>query len=311
MAQSSDVAARLNALSPAQRALVERLLQQKAQTPPSTQTESLRLQVDLTGEGKQKQEYRQFYDNVSRQLNSSEFGTFSVFLNYGYVANEAPQFSGVALPENYLNRNSVKLVLELVGTCDIGGKDVLDVGCGRGGTLATLNTFFAPRSLTGVDLSAEAVAFDRRTHTERKFAFHEGDAEALPCGDEGFDVVCNVESSHSYPNPDRFYAEVFRVLRTPGLFLYTDLLALDVWASGREALERLGFAIEHDRDITQNVLLSCDQIARARLAAFSGDNDALLMRDFLAAPGSTTYDGMAKGAWQYRILWLRKSGRDR
>jgi hypothetical protein len=34
-----------------------------------------------------KEHYRSFYDEVTRQLNSSPYGEFSVFLSFGYVAN--------------------------------------------------------------------------------------------------------------------------------------------------------------------------------------------------------------------------------
>ncbi|MGD9161546.1 MAG: class I SAM-dependent methyltransferase [Desulfobacteraceae bacterium] len=253
-----------------------------------------------------KLELRKFYNNISQQLDSTVYGTFSVFLNYGYAANEAPQFSPIPLPVRYLNRNCVKLVLELIGDRDLKGKDLLDVGCGRGGGLATIKTFFGPRSLTGVDLSAEAIAFCRRTHTDRIFAFHEGDAEALAFVDEIFDVVCNIESSHTYSSIELFYAEVSRVLRKAGWFLYTDLLPIDAWKSGRQTLKHLGFSIMHDRDITENVLLSCDQIARTHMAAFSSKNDNTLMCNFLATPDSNIYDAMTKGDLQYRILWLKK-----
>ena len=53
-------------------------------------------------------------------------------------------------------------------------------------------------------------------------AFVQGDSEALPFPNGSFDVVINVESSHTYPHFDRFAAEVWRVLRTNGTFLITD-----------------------------------------------------------------------------------------
>ena len=49
------------------------------------------------------------------------------------------------------------------------------------------------------------------------------DSEDLPFPDDSFDAVINIESSHTYPNFSRFLAEVARVLRPGGHFLYTDV----------------------------------------------------------------------------------------
>jgi ubiquinone/menaquinone biosynthesis C-methylase UbiE len=51
----------------------------------------------------------------------------------------------------------------------------------------------------------------------------QGDAENLPFDDESFDAVINIEASHLYPQLPRFLAEVARVLRPGGHFLYADL----------------------------------------------------------------------------------------
>jgi SAM-dependent methyltransferase len=312
MAASDDIARRLALLPAERRALLERMLKQQAaaqaprrKPPAPLAQERLTLEI-AAGGNEQKAGYRRFYDQVSRQLDSSEYGSFSTFLNYGYAANEDKQYAQVDLPEHHLNRNSVKLVLELVGAHELSGQDILDVGCGRGGTITTLDNYFAPGTLTGIDISAEAIAFDRRTYTDPRLSFHEGDAENLPFDDRSFDVVTNVESSHTYPDLARFYGEAFRVLKTPGWFLYTDLLPAETWETSRSALTALGFVITHDRDISANVLLSCDQIARNRVGAFATGNDAGLMRDFLAAPGSTVYQSIADSSWHYRILWCRK-----
>lgn len=255
--------------------------------------------------------YEQFYDAVNTQLNASGFGQFSYFLNYGYVPDGRTERSVIELPTRFFNKNSVRLVLELIGDCPIDGADVLDVGCGRGGTVYALKKFFAPATLTGLDLSTTAVEFDRRIHGDDRTRFHEGDAENLPFADGSFDVVTNVESSHSYPDADRFYAEVYRVLRPGGFFLYTDVLPAKRITAALGELERLGFRVELNRDITANVLRSCDEVAQTRLEAFGDRNDPRLMQNFLATPGSEVYDEMRTGRWEYRIVRAVKPERDR
>lgn len=313
-----EVSKRIADLPPAKRKLLERMMADRAaagdkeqdpNAPPPARTDTqgsgLIFDEGLTGTDKKKN-YKQFYDDVTRQLNESEFGQFSYFLNWGYVADHNPTYSVVDLPDYQINKNSVRLVLELVGDCDVEGKHVLDVGCGRGGTLSVINQFFNPASLTGLDLSSEAVAFNKKTHRYKNTQFFQGDAENLPFDDGAFDIVTNVESSHSYPNIDAFYAGVYRVLKPGGYFLYTDMLNREEVDHTMAAIPDLGFIIERDTDIGTNVLLSCDEVAESRAAAFQDDNNRELMSEFLCMPGSTQYEDMRRGVLQYRIWKIRK-----
>jgi SAM-dependent methyltransferase len=255
-----------------------------------------------------KEKWKRFYDTVSAQLNENVFGQFSFFLNYGYVPNGQPEFAAVSLPEQYINKNSVKLVLEVIQDCPVEGKRVLDVGCGRGGTVHVFKTFFNPARLVGLDLSTNAIQFCREAHKDPRVSFHEGDAENLPFGDASFDIVTNLESSHSYPHIHRFYSEVYRVLAPGGHFLYTDALPAQQITDGIAYLQHIGFELLRDRDITGNVLLSCDEVAATRVQAFDSRNDTETIGNFLATPGSLVYEEMRTGRVIYRIFKLRKRG---
>jgi SAM-dependent methyltransferase len=249
--------------------------------------------------------YRDFYDDVTRKLEQTGVGEASFFLNYGYIPlagidDEARH----EVPEGVFNPSSVRLAYELIASTDLAGRRLLDVGCGRGGTARLMAEEFGA-VVTGVDLSPEAIAFCRRTHRHPNLRFEVGDAEQLPLGDRMFDVVTNVESSHTYPNLRRFYAEVARVLKSGGTFLYTDLLPLQRWMEVRALLPPLGLVIEDDRHITPNVLASCDDVAATRAQAFGGSNAAI--DNFLAGPGSMVYEQMRSGAWEYRIVRARRA----
>lgn len=135
--------------------------------------------------------------------------------------------------------------------------------------------------------------------------FEVGDAEHLPVEDQSFDVVTNIESSHTYPNLRAFFAEVKRVLKTDGAFLYTDLLPVQRWAEVRVLLTSLRFKLVGDRAITPNVLASCDAVAATRAQAFGGADAAI--DNFLAVPGSTVYEQMRSAAWEYRIVRARRA----
>ncbi len=249
-----------------------------------------------------KTSYREFYDDVTRRLEQSGMSAASFFLNYGYISLGDGDEARFEIPAEVFNRNSVRLAFELIGSTQLNGRKVLDVGCGRGGTVALLaGTFGAAAS--GVDLSPEAIAFCRNTHGDGT-RFEVGDAEHLPFEDDSFEVVTNMESSHTYPNLRAFFAEVRRVLAQGGIFLYTDLLPVQRWAEVRVLLASLGLSSESERDITANVLRSCDDVASNRTQAFGGSSETI--DNFLAVPGSAVYEQMNSGAWEYRILRARR-----
>jgi SAM-dependent methyltransferase len=287
-----DVGGRLAALSPERRRLLERLL-----TPEPA--------YDAPLEAEQAANVSDFYDSLNRQLDASPFARYATFLNFGYVPDGSPRAAVFDPPAHAFNRNSVLLVLELVGDCPVAGRDLLDVGCGRGGTVETICRYFQPRRAAGIDLSSRAVRFCRASQDPLAW-FLQGDAHSLPFADDSFDVVTSVESSHSYPNAHAFFAEVFRVLRHGGNFLYTDVLPAATATAHRGRLHQLGFQCERDRDITANVLRSCDEIAVRRREAYNRGSDAALMREFLGSPDSTIYGEMTRRDSPYFMLRLRK-----
>jgi acyl transferase domain-containing protein/SAM-dependent methyltransferase/acyl carrier protein len=250
-----------------------------------------------------KASYREFYDDVTRRLERSGVGDVSFFLNYGYLSLGAGDEARAEVPAGTFNPSSVRLAFELIGRTDLAGRKVLDVGCGRGGTVALLAEVFEAEA-TGVDLSPEAIAFCRRMHRHARVRFEVGDAEHLPFDDAAFGAVTNIESSHTYPNLRAFLAEVRRVLASGGWFLYTDLLPVQRWAEVRALLDPLGLSLVADRHITPNVLASCDEVAATRAQAFKEASAA--MDNFLAVPGSAVYEQMRSGAWEYRIVRARR-----
>ena len=264
--------------------------------------QSFRSSADRTKAGTRK-----FYNAINRQLSSTIFGEHSAFLNYGYVADDSPAFSPITVPGDMVNKTSVKLVLELVADCDLTGTRVLDVGCGRGGTLVVLNRLFDPALKLGLDLSSDAISFCRKTHHYPDTYFLEGDSERLPFGDDCCDVVINIESSHSYPSIANFYAEVRRVLRAGGCFLYTDVFAPALFNAHVDTILGLGFKLESERNITRNVLLSCRDTAAQRAHAFGEVSEPNVIHDFLSTPDSSVFAEMESGRAMYRMFRLRRS----
>jgi ubiquinone/menaquinone biosynthesis C-methylase UbiE len=138
------------------------------------------------------------------------------------------------------------------------GMKLLEVSCGRGGGL---NAFLAAApgifDATGLDVAASAIAFDRATYGENdKLRFVEGSALDLPFPDASFDAVLNVEASNDYGDRPRFFAEVARVLKPDGVFLYTDSFRVAHSEEMKQQLAAARFDAKFD-DITDNVAEAC------------------------------------------------------
>ncbi len=104
------------------------------------------------------------------------------------------------------------------------GMRVLDLCCGQGNLSAGARD--AGCEVTGLDFSPAMLAHARRTVPGVEFV--EGDAQALPFFDEGFDAVtCGFGLMH-VPDQPKALAEVARVLKPNGLFSMTSWHGPDV-----------------------------------------------------------------------------------
>lgn len=118
---------------------------------------------------------------------------------------------------------------ELAGWAEPGAdQEVLDAGCGIGGTSRWLADRFGCR-VVGVDLTEECceVAEDltRRVGLADRVSFRRGSVLELPFEDGRFDLVWTEHVQMNVPDKARFYGELARVLRPGGQLAYHDLFA--------------------------------------------------------------------------------------
>jgi len=229
-----------------------------------------------------------------------------VFMNYGY-ANGGPEPELNERDER--DRCCIQLYHHLAAGAELRGKDVLEVGSGRGGGASYLARYLGPRSLVGVDRCESAVRFCGGHHTAPGLSFRVGDAESLPFGDGSFDVVINVESSHGYGSLGRFLGEVKRVLRPGGRFLYTDHRGphqVDAW---RAELRASGLEMLRETDITANVLEALDRTNAQKQALIDQKVPTWFrtsFHEFAAMRGSAAYERFRNGQTCYLSFTLRK-----
>ena len=110
------------------------------------------------------------------------------------------------------------------------GHRILDVGCGLGGTLASLNERYDEVRLTGLNIDERQIAYARKHVTPRpanEVGFVEGDACSMPFEDHSFDRVLAVECAFHFPSRARFFAEAARVLRPGGRLALCDFMPIE------------------------------------------------------------------------------------
>jgi SAM-dependent methyltransferase len=192
-------------------------------------------------------------------------------LNYGYESSEP-----TIVPTDDPDHRSLRLYEHVVRGVDLGGAQVLEVSCGRGGGAAFLMRAYAPTALVGLDLSAENVRIARERAGGPQFMI--GDAEHLPFEDETFDVVVNIEASHLYDDRRRFFAEVRRVLRPGGHFCYAD----GCWAGDdcSSDLTGAGLTLLDRHEITANVVEALERDSPRREALFDTIADERVRNEY-------------------------------
>ncbi|MFH0757594.1 MAG: class I SAM-dependent methyltransferase [Bacteroidota bacterium] len=111
---------------------------------------------------------------------------------------------------------------------DLGGKALLEVGCGNGVQAIYILEKFAPGEIKGIDLNQGNIDI-ARDEAEKKgldrISFQVDDAHALSTvEDNSVDVVINIESAFHYPDKPAFLSQVHRVLKPGGAFVIADIL---------------------------------------------------------------------------------------
>jgi 2-polyprenyl-3-methyl-5-hydroxy-6-metoxy-1,4-benzoquinol methylase len=96
------------------------------------------------------------------------------------------------------------------------GKDVLDVACGSGVGTDYLRTAGA-RSVRGLDIDPQAVAFAAARYRDCEFALCDATELCLP--DKSVDIVVSFETIEHLHDQPKFIAECKRVLRPGGTFI--------------------------------------------------------------------------------------------
>jgi phosphoethanolamine N-methyltransferase len=130
--------------------------------------------------------------------------------------------------EGFLSPGGPEEVARVIGSHDLTGKSVLDIGCGAGGIDVALVRNHGAGYVTGLDVEDpvldHARALIAREGLEGRIGLVKVVPGPFPFPPACFDVVFSKDSIIHIPDKAALMAEVFRVLRPGGWFLASDWL---------------------------------------------------------------------------------------
>lgn len=133
--------------------------------------------------------------------------------------------------------------------------NLLDIGCGLGHGPNIYYKYFNLKNITAIDLHKNNIDFAKNNFKNVLYLVE--DATKLSFKDNVFDVITSVETLHCYRYTYHFYKEAYRVLKSNGYLLVTDLyVPYKDDNLVEDFFNRSGFWIKEKINITDNVLLA-------------------------------------------------------
>ena len=211
-------------------------------------------------------------------------------------------------------RTSYTLYARLIAGTPVGGRDVLELGAGRGGGARFLHDTYQPRHLAALDYAEESVRWCRRKFSSRGLQFFCGDAGSPPFPDASFDVIVAVEVTHCLVDKDGFLASAARVLRPGGRLLIADFFyrrtdAMHALEKFEAALAGSGFTLIANDDWTAGATAAIEADSARRTQVITAHVPRIFQKTalgFASTTASSTYVAMREGRTVYRRYVLEK-----
>ncbi|HOO69994.1 MAG TPA: class I SAM-dependent methyltransferase [Bacteroidales bacterium] len=239
-------------------------------------------------------------------VNKADKNAQILFMNFGYHDPSQP----IAMDDkSERDRYSIQLYHQLADAIDMQGKDIVEIGCGRGGGLSYIAKNFLPATALGIDLNKQAVRFCSRHYSKNGLSFIRGDAQKLDLADDSCDIVINVESSHRYPNMTAFLKEVFRILRPGGFFLFTDFRYDSEMDEMKKDLNGSRFTVVKEKNINREVTAALElDDSRRRTLIYTLAPKFLhnIALNFAGAVDSDTFNNFASNKYVYFSYVFKK-----
>lgn len=229
-----------------------------------------------------------------------------ITMNYGYDDDD------IVLLDKYDKNNKYALQLyhHIICNIDTKDKDILEVGCGRGGGASYIARCLGPKHVTGIDITKRSIKFDKNKYKDiENLRFKVGDAHNIPFADNTFDIIINVETSHHYKNFTKFLSETKRVLRPKGYLLITDYRISQNVSQFKSDITKSSMNIIDEQDITENVIRALDKDSERKQKIIQNLVPKIfhkLAEDFSGTKNSDLYNSFKNHEWTYLFYILQK-----
>ena len=134
----------------------------------------------------------------------------AVQIQRSYYADTANRYDSMHVHQD--DEHSIALRFMISFLQQLGVKSILDIGCGTGRGLLTLNRAMPDIDAIGVEPSAELRQIGYANGLSETQLI-EGDAMDLAFADNAFDLVCEFGALHHIPKPAKAVSEMLRVSR--------------------------------------------------------------------------------------------------
>jgi ubiquinone/menaquinone biosynthesis C-methylase UbiE len=170
-------------------------------------------------------------------------------------------------------------LLRLGGRLD--GKDVLEIGCGRGVGVEVIFQRFGAARVTAFDLDPKMVERARRrlaAYPRERLTLSVGSATAIAASDESFDAVFDFGILHHVPDWQTAVREVARVLKPGGRFYFEEVT--------RQALERWSYRmfLDHPKENRFGVQEFVGELEKSGIAVGAGI-ESIISNDIFTGVG--------------------------
>jgi len=227
-------------------------------------------------------------------------------MNYGY---DSPNLSLNLENDDEIERYPIQLYHHVASLSDLKDKIVLEVGSGRGGGASYIARYLNPLSISGIDISKDAVMLCNDLYNISNLEFSIGDSEHIPFSDNSYDVVINVESSHCYGSVEKFLSEVCRVLKPGGFFLFCDFRTIEGIDQLYDQMSKSDLQFINRSDITDNIIQGLDKLSDYREKHIRESVPfwiQSLFKSYAGIKGTEIYNAFVDGKMQYISAVLKK-----